>query len=624
MARKTNQIADLFASVGFKVDKGSIKALDASLRQVEKRLASIVKSFQGVNTKGLTGALRNTARDSGKAAAGIDQVTAKLKNGLPAVLAYTQQMRVLAAELRSVTGAAPTLPRIPPGGRGGSGGYGGSQSYSSQRTGFFSGLASGLFGTSGSGFIRGLMPGIGAGWAVMHSTQRAREMIANEAAFGALTGSQEGGKAEYKYLQQFSNTYGMRSTDAAGGYKRILASAAGTKLEGAGAKNIFEGVALYGKALGLSDENMSRATTAISQMISKGTIMSEELKGQLAEATPGAVQIFAKAITGGDVSKLFNMMEKGEVKAADVMERVAEAFKEAAHQGGALEKMMKTSASEQARFVNAWDDFLKTIFESGVDDALALIFSILTKTLKFFSRYIKLVRDGLGAVPSVVWKVVGALAALKAVAIAIPFAKMIASFLMFQKAMNPTWYRKPLLLTFLLLLLAVLEDIAYWRAGKGSLIGDLFGSWEDVTRKFDPFFEKFDKWVDNIREGVEMLREFLVDLGILAPKAAPVGKVLVAKPTLAEGAASSFVERSAWLSAVPGSRLGALAWGAIGQAVDNYRTPTYADVNDKKYGYQIQIAVNGAGDPNAVANLVVQKITSWTDIAGVISPETKK
>ncbi len=629
MARKTNQIADLFASVGFKVDKGSIKALDASLRQVEKRLASIVKSFKGVNTKGLTGALRNTARDSGKAAAGIDQVTAKLKNGLPAVLAYTQQMRVLAAELRSVTGAAPTLPRIPSGGRGGSGGatgggYGGSQSYSSQRTGFFSGLASGLFGTSGSGFIRGLMPGIGAGWAVMHSTQRAREMIANEAAFGALTGSQEGGKAEYKYLQQFSNTYGMRSTDAAGGYKRILASAAGTKLEGAGAKSIFEGVALYGKALGLSDENMSRATTAISQMISKGTIMSEELKGQLAEATPGAVQIFAKAITGGDVSKLFKMMEKGEVKAADVMERVAEAFKEAAHQGGALEKMMKTSASEQARFVNAWDEFLKTVFESGLDEALATLFSILTKVLNTLGGFVKMVKDGLSAVPDVVWKIVGAFAAFKVIALAIPFAKIIGSFLLFQKAMNPTWYKKPLLLTFLLLLLAVLEDIAYWRAGKGSLIGDLFGSWEDVTRKFDPFFAKFDAWVDNIKAGVTMLRDFLIDIGVLQAKVAPAGQVVVNKPSLSEGAGKALSNRPGILKAVPGSRFASLAYGAISQAIENKGMPSYAPAGGPAASAPtFNMVINGVGDPEVVAQKVTDKIVSLTDLSG-ISSTTKR
>lgn len=283
MARKTDQIADLFASVGFRIDKGSIKELDTALKQVEKRLASIVKAFQSVSgNKSLTGALRQTAKDSGKAAAGIDEITGKLKSGMPALSAYTRQMRVLAAELRSVSGARPSLPRTPSGGGGGGGGGYNRPPPSAQKTGFFAGMASGLFGTSGSGFVRGLMPGIGAGWAVMHSTQRAREMIANEAALGALTGSQAAGRAEYQYLQGFANTYGMRATEAAGGYKRILASAAGTKLQGKGAKDIFEGVSMYGKALGLSDENMSRATTAISQMISKGKISSEELELRLA------------------------------------------------------------------------------------------------------------------------------------------------------------------------------------------------------------------------------------------------------------------------------------------------------------------------------------------------------
>lgn len=281
MARKTDQIAELFASVGFKVDKGSIKALDDSLRQVEKRLASIVKSFQGVNTKGLTGALRNTARDSGKAAAGIDQVTAKLKNGLPAVLAYTQQMRVLAAELRSVTGAAPTLPRIPSGGRGGGGG-GYTTRPSPQNRGFFSGMAGGLFGGGATAFARGMVPGIGLAFGVQNIVQGGREVMATENALAAITGSQAQGKAELEYTKEFSKKYGLDWKTQMQGYKGILASTEGSGVDKAGARQIFEGASLYGAALGIDAEKMKRGMTALTQMMSKGKVMSEELELRLA------------------------------------------------------------------------------------------------------------------------------------------------------------------------------------------------------------------------------------------------------------------------------------------------------------------------------------------------------
>jgi len=220
MARKADQIASLFASVGFKIDRAGLKEVNVALGRVEKRLAGIVKAFQGMSgSKSLTGALRATAKDSGKAAAGIDAITARLKAGIPALNTYTQQMRVLAAELRSVTGAMPNLPRVPSGGSGR--GTTGGGSSPTGRGGFFAGTAAGLFGTSGAGLVRGMLPGIGAGWAIAHGTTRAREMIANEAALGALTGSQAAGRQEYNYIQDFSNKYGIRANESVGGYKRI-------------------------------------------------------------------------------------------------------------------------------------------------------------------------------------------------------------------------------------------------------------------------------------------------------------------------------------------------------------------------------------------------------------------
>lgn len=490
MARKTDQIASLFASVGFNLDRSSLKEVNTALGQVEKRLAGIVKAFQGMSgSKSLTGALRATAKDSGRAAAGIDTITSRLKAGIPALNMYTQQMRILASELRSVSGARPALPRVPSGGSGGGrpsggGGAGG-------RPGFFAGMAGGLFGTSGAGLVRGMLPGIGAGWAIAHGTTRAREMIANEAALGALTGSQAAGRQEYNYIQDFSNKYGIRANESVGGYKRILASSVGTKLQGQGAKDIFEGVSLYGKALGLSDENMSRATTAISQMISKGKISSEELKGQLAEATPGAVQLFAKAITGGDVAKLFDMMEKGQVLAADVMPKVAEAFREAAEAGGALNKMMKSSGSEQARFMNAWDNLLKRIFESGLDEGIAGLFKALSVALEVITPVVEKIAGLFGVLVSWVsalsdslvylWQnpallgILGVLTAIAAVTFAGPIMSLLLLGTTFAAVMASvvgwaSWAGRMIFLRLLPLFL-ILDTIEALATGKTGMVG---------------------------------------------------------------------------------------------------------------------------------------------------------
>lgn len=61
-------------------------------------------------------------------------------------------------------------------------------------------------------------------------------------------------------------------------------------------RSIFEGASEWGLVTGADADAQSRALKALNQMMSKGTVMSEELKGQLSEALPGAVGLFVKAL----------------------------------------------------------------------------------------------------------------------------------------------------------------------------------------------------------------------------------------------------------------------------------------------------------------------------------------
>ena len=62
---------------------------------------------------------------------------------------------------------------------------------------------------------------------------------------------------------------------------------------------------------------MESVFLAISQMISKGKVSAEELRLQLAERMPGAVNIFAKAI-GVTTSELDKMLQEGKVGLEDL------------------------------------------------------------------------------------------------------------------------------------------------------------------------------------------------------------------------------------------------------------------------------------------------------------------
>jgi tape measure domain-containing protein len=80
----------------------------------------------------------------------------------------------------------------------------------------------------------------------------------------------------------------------------------------------FEAVALAAGKMNLSVEDTEGVFRALQQMMSKGQIYSEELRQQLGDRLPGAVQIMADAL-GVSTQKLAEMMKEGEVLTKDAL-----------------------------------------------------------------------------------------------------------------------------------------------------------------------------------------------------------------------------------------------------------------------------------------------------------------
>lgn len=124
-----------------------------------------------------------------------------------------------------------------------------------------------------------------------------------------------------KFIQDLTQITGMDTTETQAQFASFGASATTTMgLEGS--EELFKNLTGYARLMGRSDEQIQRALTAVSQMASKGQVMSEELKGQLSEALPGATQAFAKAL-GLTEKQLFDKMKNGDVKASDALPKFA-------------------------------------------------------------------------------------------------------------------------------------------------------------------------------------------------------------------------------------------------------------------------------------------------------------
>ncbi|EFJ5917317.1 tape measure protein [Escherichia coli] len=137
-----------------------------------------------------------------------------------------------------------------------------------------------------------------------------------------------------------------------------------------GSEELFRNMVGYSRLMGRSEEEIKRALTALSQMAGKGQIMAEELKGQLAEAVPGMVQVFAKA-TGKSEQELFDAMKKGALKSADTLQKVTQELNKQITAKGGWKAISESTQAQLGNLKNSWNTTLDSIFrgsENGLQD----------------------------------------------------------------------------------------------------------------------------------------------------------------------------------------------------------------------------------------------------------------
>lgn len=172
-----------------------------------------------------------------------------------------------------------------------------------------------------------------------------------------------------KFIQDLTQITGMDTTETQAQFASFGASAKNTMgLEGS--EELFKNLTGYARLMGRSDEQIQRALTAVAQMASKGQVMSEELKGQLSEALPGATQAFAKAL-GLTEKQLFDKMKNGDVKASDALPKFAKELGSQINSRGGWKAIQDSTQTMLGNLKNTWNNSLTDIFrgsENGLQD----------------------------------------------------------------------------------------------------------------------------------------------------------------------------------------------------------------------------------------------------------------
>ncbi len=186
-------------------------------------------------------------------------------------------------------------------------------------------------------------------------------MDSMERSFVAITGNSTAASAEMFFLRDEADRLGQSFYDLAPQFKQIAASARGTALEGEQTRKIFSAITEASTALGLSSDETSGALNALSQMISKGTVQAEELRGQLGERLPGAFQLAAQAM-GVSTQELGKMLEQGQVLATDLLPKLADElhklYGEAAETAG-----LESAQAAINRLSQEWTEFKTNLFD---------------------------------------------------------------------------------------------------------------------------------------------------------------------------------------------------------------------------------------------------------------------
>lgn len=184
------------------------------------------------------------------------------------------------------------------------------------------GAAKGFEGALGS--LKTVAIAAFAGWGIKEVVGElidvTRKVGALKTALDFTTSGQ--GVETFKFLTEYSDKLGLNLETAAQGFKTISGAARGTSLEGEGAIEIFKGISEAGTVMQLTSEQMEGALLALGQVISKGKVQAEELRGQLGERIPGAFQIAARAMNMTTM-QLDKFMSDGKLLAEDFLPKFA-------------------------------------------------------------------------------------------------------------------------------------------------------------------------------------------------------------------------------------------------------------------------------------------------------------
>lgn len=254
--------------------------------------------------------------------------------------------------------------------------------------------------TNLTGHLGQMAGALGAAFTFRELVTAAAQMEQLRSGLTAVTGDAVKAGKELEFVRTVAARIGADVTEVGKAFLGLAASTRGTAVEGEPTRQVFEAVATAMGKAGKSSAETTNALLALSQMASKGVVQSEELRGQLGEALPGALQAAAKGM-GLTTEELMKLVEEGKITAQDIFPALARGLNEL--YGSAPQA--QTLSQEITNIKNAFTGMADRIGEAGGLRALKVAAEVAQAA-------IVLLGEGLVATGQKIGVVLGAIATL--------------------------------------------------------------------------------------------------------------------------------------------------------------------------------------------------------------------
>lgn len=193
------------------------------------------------------------------------------------------------------------------------------------------------------------------------------------------SGSAEAAADDLQYINDMAARLGTNLNASRAAFSKFAVSSQIAGVSGDQTRQIFESVSTAMAVLGRNTEDQNLAFLALEQMMSKGVISAEELRRQLGERLPGAVNLMAKAV-GVSTSELQDMLKAGELISSEVLPKFARELDKTF--GSQLNRTFNRAGSNLGRLQTEFTKVLEIIANSGFMDSLSNQFRDLTSLMR--------------------------------------------------------------------------------------------------------------------------------------------------------------------------------------------------------------------------------------------------